>query len=157
MDLNIVTVDPVGMPDPSVREQITKTLDKMLDSIKEGDVQEAHPNVRHVFAPGVYAREMTLEKGQLIIGKIHKTAHINILSKGEVTVKTQFGVDHYVAPHTFVAPIGVQRVIYAHEDSVWTNIHPTDKTDPDEIEADVIASSYDEIAGLDGPEKLEIK
>ena len=35
--------------------------------------------------------------------------------------------------------------IYAHEDSTWTTIHATDLTDPDEIEDEIIADSFEEL------------
>ena len=105
--------------------------------------------ITHHFAPGVYAREMWLPKDCLITGKIHLTEHLNILSQGHVSVSNQGESIELGAPCTFVSPIGTKRAIYAHEDSTWTTIHATDLTDPDEIEAEIIADSFEELDALE--------
>ena len=101
--------------------------------------------ITHYFAPGVYAREMWMPKDCLITGKIHLTEHLNILSQGRVSVSNKGESVMMVAPYTFVSPVGTKRAIYAHEDSTWTTIHATDLTDPDEIEAEIIAETFEEL------------
>lgn len=104
--------------------------------------------ITEYFAPGVYAREMQIPKDVLITGKIHKTEHLNILSKGHVSVSNQGRSIEITAPHTFMSPVGTKRAIYAHEDSVWTTIHPTDLTDSDKIEKTLIAETFEELDGF---------
>jgi len=100
----------------------------------------------HHFAPGNYAREMHIPPRVVIVGKLHKHAHINIISKGKITVVTEHeGVQTLEAPCTFISKPGTKRVVCAHEETVWTTIHPTNETDLDKIEAEVIAKTYDEI------------
>lgn len=101
--------------------------------------------LKHYFSRGVYAREISISAGTFIIGKIHKHENMNILSKGYVSVLSTDGVVKLKAPCTFVASKGVKRVIYAHEDSVWTTIHGTWQTDLEKIEREFIAISYDEV------------
>ncbi len=101
--------------------------------------------ITHYFAPGVYAREMWMPKDCLITGKIHLTEHLNILSQGRVSVSNKGESVMMVAPYTFVSPVGTKRAIYAHEDSTWTTIHATDLQDPDEIEAEIIAETFEEL------------
>ncbi len=112
------------------------------------DSLKIDPVVKHHFAPGVYAREMLIKKGTLIIGKIHKHEHLNIISYGDVCLATFEGVKRIQGPTTMVSPIGVKRVVYANEDTLWTTIHITDETDMDKIEDYVIAEDYDEIKSL---------
>jgi len=101
--------------------------------------------LQHVFAPGVYARTIILPAGSVIVGKIHKHAHVNILSMGTVDVITESGgVERLSGPLTMVSPPGTKRAVYAHTDSVWTTIHPTNETDLDKIEDEVIAKTYSE-------------
>jgi hypothetical protein len=100
---------------------------------------------RHIFSKGVYARELFLPKWSLIVGKIHKTAHINIISCGDVVVVTEDGVERFVAPHTFVSKVGTKRVVFAREDSIWTTIHPTTETDVQKIEDEIICKDYSEL------------
>jgi len=101
--------------------------------------------ITHYFAPGVYAREMWMPAGCLITGKIHLTEHLNMLSQGRVSVSNQGSSVTMQAPYTFVSPVGTKRAIYAHEDSTWTTIHATNLTDPDEIEAEIIAETFEEL------------
>lgn len=101
--------------------------------------------VKHHFSSGVYAREMKVPKGALIVGKIHKKQNLNIISQGEVSVLSIDGIIRVKAPHTFVAGEGVKRVIYAHEDAVWSTIHGTHETDLEKIEEEFIAKTYEEL------------
>ena len=104
--------------------------------------------IKHYFAPGVYAREMWIPKDCLITGKIHLTEHLNIISQGKVSVSNQGESVTMEAPYTFVSPVGTKRAIYAHEDSTWTTIHATDLKDPDEIEAEIIAETFEELDAM---------
>lgn len=101
--------------------------------------------ITHHFAPGVYAREMWMPAGCLITGKIHMTEHLNCLSQGRVSVSNQGDSIEMQAPHMFKSPIGTKRAIYAHEDSTWTTIHATELTDPEEIEDEIIAETFEEL------------
>lgn len=103
--------------------------------------------VRHHFAPGMYARELTIPAGVTLTGKIHRHAHLNIVSKGSIAVMTEEGVKVITAPATFVSPPGTKRAGYALEDTVWTTIHPTQETDLAAIEAEVIAPDFPSIEG----------
>jgi hypothetical protein len=101
----------------------------------------------HHFAPGVYLREMRIPQGYLITGKIHKTEHYCIVSKGEVAVNDGIQEKIFKAPAIVHSKPGAKRAIYAIEDSVWTNIHPTTLTDPDEVEKEIIAETFEELDG----------
>ena len=115
--------------------------------ISEGrDVGPASCPVKHHFAPGSYGREMTLPAGMVVVGKIHKHAHINVISKGRVQVFTeQDGGLELAAPCTFVSSPGTKRVVHVLEETVWTTVHVTDKTDLAEIEREVIATDFMEV------------
>jgi len=101
--------------------------------------------VQHHFAPGSYGREIFLPEGTVIVGKIHRHAHLNVISAGRVLVLTERGVEEFAAPYTFVSPEGTRRVVYALENSVWTTVHVTDSTDLAEIERELIAEQYSDI------------
>ena len=126
------------------REAIMRLQDAI---ISEGlDVGPASCPVKHHFAPGSYGREMTLPAGLVVVGKIHKHAHINVISKGRVQVFTeQEGVLELAAPCTFVSSPGTKRVVHVLEETVWTTVHVTDKTDLAEIEREVIATDFMEV------------
>ena len=96
--------------------------------------------VKHHFADGQYARETHMPKGTFAIGKKHKCKTINIIIKGKLSVYNgeNSPILHIEAPHIWVSEAGVQKMAYFHEDTVWINAHPTEKTDINEIEAEFI-------------------
>jgi hypothetical protein len=102
--------------------------------------------LKHTFTSGIYAREIFLPKGTLVVGKIHRHDHLNFISFGDVSVLTKDGIKHIVGPCTMVSTAGTKRAVYAHEDTVWTTIHanPANERDLDVIEDFVIAKNYDE-------------
>lgn len=105
--------------------------------------------VQHFFAPGCYAREITMPEGLVVIGKIHRHAHVNVISHGKVRVLTYEGWREYTAPCTFVSTPGTKRVVFIVEDTVWTTVHVTEETDLAAIEREVIMTDYTEL-GLAG-------
>jgi cytoskeletal protein CcmA (bactofilin family) len=125
------------------REEIRVMISNVQKAVENEDQLEVP--IKHYFSKDVYAREMTLPEGALIVGKIHKFENLNILSKGEVSVLSIDGVVKLKAPATFVGSVGAKRVILAHSDVVWTTIHGTSETDVAKIEDIFIAKSYDEV------------
>lgn len=121
---------------------------RLQDAIIHGglDVGAESCPVKHHFANGSYGREMYLPAGLVVVGKIHKHSHVNCISKGRVRVYTeQEGMVELVAPITFVSSPGTKRVVYVDEDTVWTTVHVTDKTDLADIEAEVISQDFMEV------------
>lgn len=134
---------PIGMDQATFRHDI-QALQKHLDKVVAEDAsQEFHPPVEHFFAPGLYSRVMTIPPGGIIVGKIHKHAHMNVISKGVIDVLTEFSVVRYVAPVTFVSEPMTKRCVQAVEEAVWTTIHATNETDIEKIEAEIIAPNYE--------------
>ena len=103
--------------------------------------------LEHVFAKGVYIRTLRMQAGDLIVGKIHRHAHFNILQSGTVTVFSKDGLETLTGPHPTVSSAGVKRAVFCHTDAVWTTVHdnPTDETDLAKIEAYVIAPDYESL------------
>ena len=98
--------------------------------------------VKHIFAKGVYARELFIPKGVMLTGEIHKYPQINIMSKGDLAVSIGGRVRRIKAdkgPIIIAAPAGTKRIAHAYADTIWTTIHATNLTDVDEIEEYFIA------------------
>jgi hypothetical protein len=114
-----------------------------LQQYMQEQPDQIQPPVLHHFAPGMYGREILLPAGSLTIGKIHKHAHLNVISMGKCRVLTEDGTKTFEAPYTFVSKPGTKRVVYAITDVVWTTCHLANSTDLEEIEAEVIAPSYE--------------
>jgi len=137
----------VSLPDLLVKDEV---VDR--DAFRSGILQLEHElgqheqvdcPLKHHFAPGVYAREILLPAGSVVIGKIHRHGHLNIISKGSGFVATEFGRDYFNAPYTFTSEPGTKRAVHAITDVIWTTIHLTEETDLAKIEAQIIAPSYD--------------
>lgn len=104
------------------------------------------------WAPGQYAREFRLaarphgdERQSIVVGKIHRHAHVNVVSQGRATVYTEDGLMEVQAPMTFISQPGAKRVVLIHEDLVWTTVHnnPTDTRDLAQLEHELIAPDYE--------------
>lgn len=139
---------------PDTRKSIQNLEGAIRDSGQAFDPDIVTP-VTHHFAPGLYAREIWLPKGVMVVGKIHKHSHINTISVGHVLVVTEFGQHELKGPHTFVSEAGAKRAVVALEDTIWTTYHPTEETEVEKIEEEIIAKSYDELEGLPGFEDLK--
>lgn len=142
------------LPQEEIREEIFKLQAALCESSDKTDL--SYFPVRHVFAPGCYAREMTIPEGQVIIGKIHKHEHVNVISMGRVQVLSEFGMEYREAPCTFVSQPGIKRVVYALETTVWTTIHITDETDLAKIEAEIIAPDYNSLGIIQAEFRREL-
>lgn len=120
------------------------------------DPKEVCP-VTHHFCDGVYAREMFIPAGTVVVGKIHKRKNFNIMSRGKLTILTPDGLVTLLAGHHVVSEPGTKRVAYAHEDTIWTTILGTELTDPEEIETAFVANSEQEylafVAALENKNK----
>lgn len=103
------------------------------------------PPVHH-FAAGLYGREIHIPAGTVVVGKMHKTQHLNILAAGEITVWTETGMKRVCAPYVMVSEPGTKRVGYAHTDTVWITVHASHETDLDKLEAELIEPETPAIA-----------
>ena len=112
--------------------------------------QPADYEIVHHFAPGVYAREMRVPADSFITGKIHRFAHLNIMSAGDVTIVNETGRQRVKAPYSFVSEPGTKRAFYMHAFTVWTTIHPTTETDLEKLEAELTANSYEDLIKCPG-------
>ena len=97
--------------------------------------------VTHRFAPGVYLREIFMPAGTFIIGQRHNTEHFNVITKGKALVRIDGVVETIQAGDTFVSEPNVRKVLYIQEDMVWQTIHPTEETDLDLLEDQIITKS----------------
>ncbi|TCB52669.1 hypothetical protein E0H80_02205 [Acinetobacter sp. ANC 4779] len=111
--------------------------------IEAGDMQSAEINVVDYFAPGVYMRQMNAKAGTLVVGKMNRNEHINILLTGSLTVATEKGIKLLTAPVVLKSMPGTKRIGYFHEDSSWITVHPTNETDLELIEQQVIVPDHE--------------
>lgn len=102
-----------------------------LPALKPEDAPLTH---RHT--PGLTTREIYMRKGQAFVTRIHKWEHQFIVSQGRCRVwAPETGWVEIAAPYHGITTAGTQRALVVLEDTIWTTMHVTDITDPDELVA----------------------
>ena len=125
----------------SMRDKV-ENLEETLKNIPQVECP-----VKHYFAPGIYAREITIKKGTVLTGAIHKPENLAILSCGRLQLVTESGTIEISAPHILTVKPGTKNAAYALEDSVWTNFFPTEETDVDKLVELLTESKASELLG----------
>lgn len=103
--------------------------------------------VHHHFAPGVYARQVNLEKGTTLTGAVHKFDNLVIVSKGVLEIATLDGSKTVRAGDHLICKAGTKNAAIAIEDATWTNIFATDETDVEKLVEQLTESTHDELLG----------
>lgn len=138
----------------SIREIVESCRDKLLrlESAIElfpGAIVGDSPMcpLTHSFGGGIYMRQIFIPKGMVIVGKIHRHDHPNVLVQGDVTVFTEHdGVERIKAPHAMISKAGTKRALVTHEDTTWITFHNVgDERDLKKIEEMIIAPTYEEL------------
>ena len=108
----------------NTEKTVAEGMEEIKNFLMDPSTEGADLPIRHSFAPGIYAREMFIPEGTLLIGKIHKHRHHNFLMQGSIIVLTEDeGVKLLQAPLMIVSEPGTQRIGYAVTDTVWTTVH----------------------------------
>jgi hypothetical protein len=141
----------LAVEDARVQQAMNTGVRRKLYQLQEAVGRELEPvecPLQHVFAPDACARTMRIPAGTVIVGKIHKHAHLNILSQGTVCVMTEGeGDQQLTGPLTMCSPPGTKRAVYAVTDAVWTTVHVLPlgmMPDLAQIEDYVIAKTFEE-------------
>lgn len=128
-------------------EQIEKLQSEMVK------MPQAELETEHYFSGGMYCRKVFRTAGTLIVGKVHKKAHFFMCAKGEIVAWTENGMKKLVAGDIIESNPGTKRVTLALSDAIGITFHKTDKTDLDEIEAELIEP--EDAALFDSSNKLK--
>ena len=121
----------------------TQTYKETIDHL--GDTLQRLPQVEmpliHLFAPGVYYREIFMPAGTLVIGHEHKTEHFNIVLTGRAKVMMDGVIHDIKGPDVFVSPPGTSKILHIVKDMRWATIHPSDETDIEVLEDILVTKS----------------
>ena len=128
---------------PEFTEAVQRRIDVFENllrwGIEAGIAEHRETPLRHTFTPGLYAREITMPRGAVVVSKIHKTEHPYVVSKGKCRVFIEgVGWQTIQAPHFGITKPMTRRVLVILEDTVWATFHPTDKKTVDEVETEII-------------------
>lgn len=101
--------------------------------------------IRHkeTLAYGLYTRTIFIPKGVLLLGKIHKKPCVNIVLSGDISIATETGEIRAKAGYMVTSPAGIQKVGFAHEDTVFINVFRTDVQNIEQVESDLIVENYE--------------
>ena len=106
-----------------IKDTYNDAIDQLEAEIVGGLAPVVCP-ITHLFAKGMYVRQIMLPKGVLATSKIHKTQHPFTISKGSVLINEGDGNwIEAIAPFTGITQPGTRRVVYAVEDTIWTTYH----------------------------------
>lgn len=147
----LIELSGLSVAAPFARAERIDRLTNELMGMKPAEI-----HVSHYFTPGVYAREITIPKGTVLVGAMHRDQNLAILSKGCMKLLTD---DSTVIINAGDPPINCAaeraNAAVALEDSVWTNFfpNPTNETDPDKLVEMVAFVKASEVGG--GPENRQ--
>jgi hypothetical protein len=74
--------------------------------------------------------------------------------EGYISILTPNGIEHLRAPYQGITQPGTKRVVYVHEDCVFTTVHPTENTSVKDVEEEVICTSYADLPPECDPIKI---
>lgn len=93
--------------------------------------------VDHEFMDGIYIRRLHIPAGTVVVGKVHRKDCLNVVESGDISILTEFGSRRVKSGFTGVSPAGIQKLGFAHEDTVFLNVFRTDCTDPSLVEREL--------------------
>lgn len=139
-DNPLLAIIPEGkLSVPEYRDWISAIECKMnehSESIDRHDCEESGFGLGHTFTQGLYTREIVMPPGAIVVSRIHLFEHPFIISKGKVSVYDGEDMVTFEAPYKGVTKAGTKRILYVHEETIWTTFHVTDKKTFEEIDVD---------------------
>lgn len=124
--------DPQYLPVTTMRVQVERLESAMFE------LPQAEIPTQHAFGPGFYARTITIPADTVLVGKVHATEHIFMVTRGDITLTTDEGVMRVQAPYQAICRPGMKRAGHAHTETVCVNIHITEETDLAKLESALI-------------------
>lgn len=137
--LNIL--DLVSTNNVETRRNKLNELESLMNNHEQLDIP-----VKHRFSGGIYAREITIPKGTLLVGRIHKFDHFDIMLSGEILVSTDTGEHKQLSGLNIMeGKAGKKRAGYALEDTQWITFHNVEERDPEEMYEYITCGSFEEL------------
>ena len=139
------------------RDQVFDLQQAVDCAVRDGVLARDESECFHQHSVGLYSRTLFMPAGSFIVGKIHKFAHQNIISRGRIRVQTESGYTVYDATHSpvfFISEPETKRVVFAETHTVWTTLHPTGldyiEDDLSVLEKMFIAENYEQLKISEG-------
>lgn len=100
----------------------------------ESDEIQGILGISHHFMDGLYAKRITLKRGESFGKHTHDFTHISIVAQGVARVQAGDVFTDYRKGDYVVVLAGVEHSVVALEELVWFCIHTTDEMDPSRID-----------------------
>lgn len=97
------------------------------------------PECIHHFGGGVYAKEMLVPAGMVVVQHMHNHDHLSVLVRGSVVMSVDGVEVSYDAPAILRIQAGKHHGVRALTDVLWLCIHATEETDPAHVDEVLIA------------------
>jgi hypothetical protein len=120
--------------------EIMKSRDEVIDVVENiiANQPQVECPVTHRFTPNMYIREVFVPAGTILTSEIHKEEHPHVLSLGKITMWDGEGGQITVsAPYSGITKANARRVVYVHEDCIFTTFHVTKATSVEDVEKDI--------------------
>lgn len=98
-------------------------------------------DIQHHFSSGVYAKQTIIPAGITLTQHEHGFDHLSILASGMVIVSVDGEENVVTGPACMTITKGRSHAVTALTDAVWFCIHKTDDTNPDTVDASILAAS----------------
>jgi hypothetical protein len=125
------------------RKSITE-FERRLKELPQTTGADPFP-LEHELVNGMYRRRLRVPAGTLTVTKIHATDHFWFLEKGTITICSESGRTSHTAPASGITKKGTKRVIWHHDEVIFTTVHRTDHADLASIEEQLIAKDFDDL------------
>lgn len=124
-------MEEIELINPSILELTLKEVSKM---------PQVDCPLTHIFSRGLYIRLRTAVAGTLFVGKRHRHETLSILLSGQLNIyiDNTGETEHKIGPCIWKTPAGTRRMTYSVIDNTLATIHPTNETDIDKLEEELI-------------------
>lgn len=99
----------------------------------------------HTFTDGLYVRQVTVPATVLTTTKIHAVNHVFFIQKGTVSILTEDGIVTRTAPYQGITKAGTKRIIYHHNEVIFTTVHATDAINVEDVESEIFATDFNDL------------
>lgn len=117
-------VEQLNMPGgPFTQSRMIDLISYGIDTQCVSVLEDLEASAKRYFCNGVYIKELLVPAGTLMVGKVHKTEHLVVMTCGDVSVMTPDKIFRLTGHNVFNSSAGMKRVGYFHEDTMWMNVH----------------------------------
>lgn len=137
-----------GFQIANIRNKIVDFEQSAKAGIRDGSLDEAEIPCTEFYSDGCYGRQVFIPKGTALVGEIHATEWIIVVSRGKIRIVDETGtriIDATKQPATFISPAGVKRAGYTLEDTWWTGFRATPLTDEASIRKEHLVDNFNQL------------